>query len=180
MRWTTRLLCTGPVLAGLGILGFIVGFALQDTLGNFAAGMMILIYRPFDVGDMIEAAGVFGKVSAMNLVSTTILTIDNQTLVVPNGRIWGDVIKNVTHQSRRRVDMTFGVSYTDDIPKTEKVLAEIVREHGGEVLVQSSLGRGSTFTLLLPSAPPNATPRGATAESPTSGLQPNAGELGPE
>jgi small conductance mechanosensitive channel len=119
----------GPILAGLGIAGFIVGFALQETLANFAAGMMILIYRPFDVGDMVEAAGVFGEVSAMSMVSTTVLTIDNQTLVVPNGKIWGDVIKNVTAQKVRRVDMVFGVSYTDDIPKTEKVLAAILDEH---------------------------------------------------
>jgi small conductance mechanosensitive channel len=119
----------GPILAGLGIMGFIVGFALQETLGNFAAGMMILIYRPFDVGDMIEAATVFGKVHAMNMVSTTILTIDNQTLVVPNGKIWGNVIKNVTHQQTRRVDMTFGISYGDDIPHTEKTLMEIVKAH---------------------------------------------------
>jgi small conductance mechanosensitive channel len=119
----------GPILAGLGIAGFIIGFALQEVLGNFAAGVMILVYRPFDVGDMIEAAGVFGKVSAMSMVSTTILTIDNQTLVVPNGKIWGDVIKNVTAQRVRRVDMVFGISYSDDIPHTEKVLADIVREH---------------------------------------------------
>jgi len=118
----------GPVLAGLGIMGFIVGFALQETLGNFAAGMMILIYRPYDVGDLIEAVGVFGKVSAMSMVSTTILTLDHQTLVVPNGKIWGDVIKNVTAQKVRRVDMVFGISYTDDIPKTEKVLEAILDE----------------------------------------------------
>jgi len=119
----------GPLLAGLGIAGFIAGFALQEVLGNFAAGMMILIYRPYDVGDMIEAAGVFGKVDAMSMVSTTIMTIDNQTLVVPNGKIWGDVIKNVTAQRIRRVDMVFGVSYGDDIPKTESVLAAILKEH---------------------------------------------------
>jgi small conductance mechanosensitive channel len=119
----------GPLLAGLGVAGFIIGFALQDTLSNFASGMMILIYRPYDVGDLIEAAGVFGKVSDMNLVSTTILTIDNQTLVVPNSKIWGDVIKNVTAQHIRRVDMVFGISYGDDIPQAEKVLQSILAEH---------------------------------------------------
>jgi len=118
-----------PLLAGLGIAGFVVGFALQDTLGNFAAGVMILIYRPYDVGDLIEAGGVFGKVHRMNLVSTTVLTIDNQTLVLPNGKIWGDVIKNVTAQTERRVDMTFGISYTDDIPKAEKILESILADH---------------------------------------------------
>ncbi len=119
----------GPLLAGLGVVGFVVGFALQDSLSNFAAGMMILIYRPFDVGDLIEAGGVVGKVSHMSLVNTTILTVDNQTIVVPNNKIWGDVVRNVTAQTMRRIDMVFGVSYTDDIPKTERVLQEILDAH---------------------------------------------------
>jgi small conductance mechanosensitive channel len=119
----------GPLLAGLGIAGFIVGFALQDTLGNFAAGMMILLFRPYDVGDVVEAGGIFGKVSHMSLVNTTILTFDNQTLVMPNSKIWGDVIKNVTAQEKRRVDMTFGIGYSDDIPKAEQVLKEILTNH---------------------------------------------------
>lgn len=118
-----------PLLAGLGIAGFIIGFALQDTLSNFASGMMILVYRPFDVGDVVEAGGVTGKVHKMNLVSTMVLTFDNQLLVVPNKQIWGGVIRNVTHQDTRRVDMTFGIGYSDDIPRAEKVLAEIVANH---------------------------------------------------
>lgn len=100
----------GPVLAGLGVAGFVVGFALQDTLGNFASGLMILLCRPYDVGDVVEGGGVFGKVKSMSIVSTTILTFDNQTLIIPNSKIWGDVIKNVTAQRMRRVDMVFGVS----------------------------------------------------------------------
>lgn len=119
----------GPVLAGLGIVGFIVGFALQDTLANFAAGAMILAYRPFDVGDLVEAAGVTGNVKDMNIVSTRILTVDHQTLIVPNGKIWGDVIRNVTSQPQRRVDMVFGISYEDEIPKAEQILGEIVAAH---------------------------------------------------
>ncbi len=119
----------GPLLAGLGIAGFVIGFALQDTLSNFASGMMILFYRPFDVGDLVEVGGVFGTVSHMSLVNTTILTIDNQTLVVPNNKIWGDVIKNLNSQKQRRVDMMFGISYSDDIPHTERVLQEIVSAH---------------------------------------------------
>jgi small conductance mechanosensitive channel len=119
-----------PILAGLGVAGFIIGFALQDTLSNFASGMMILIYRPYDVGDLVEVGGgVFGKVESMNLVSTTILTIDNQTLVIPNSKIWGDVIKNVTSQKSRRVDLVFGVGYSDDIEKTEAILTELVLAH---------------------------------------------------
>jgi len=78
------------------------------------------------VGDVVEAGGVFGKVSHMSLVNTTILTFDNQTLVVPNTKIWGEVIKNVTSQHIRRVDLVFGISYSDDIPRTETLLKEIV------------------------------------------------------
>ena len=119
----------GPALAGLGVAGFIVGFALQDTLGNFAAGGMILFYRPYDVDDFVEVAGTIGLVKKMTLVSTTINTFDNQTLIIPNSKIWGDVIKNVTAQKTRRVDLEFGVSYSDDIEKTERVLREIVESH---------------------------------------------------
>jgi len=119
----------GPLLAGLGIAGFIIGFALQDSLANFAAGMMILMYRPFDVGDTVEAGGIRGKVSHMSLVSTTFMTFDNQKLVVPNNLIWQTVITNVTAQRSRRVDLMFGISYGDDIEKAERVLREIVEEH---------------------------------------------------
>jgi small conductance mechanosensitive channel len=119
----------GPMLAGLGVAGFVIGFALQDTLGNFAAGAMILIYRPYDVDDFVEVSGASGLVKKMNLVSTTITTFDNQTLVVPNSRIWGDVIKNVTAQKLRRVDLEFGVGYGDDIEHTERVLRDIIDSH---------------------------------------------------
>ena len=119
----------GPMLAGLGVAGFIVGFALQDTLANFAAGGMILIYRPYDVDDFVEVAGASGLVKKMSLVSTTITTFDNQTLVVPNSKIWGDVIKNVTAQRVRRVDMEFGIGYSDDIEHAEKVLLDVIKNH---------------------------------------------------
>jgi len=119
----------GPMLAGLGVAGFVIGFALQDTLGNFASGAMILIYRPYDVDDFIEVAGASGLVKKMNLVSTTIVTFDNQTLVIPNSKIWGDVIKNVTAQKVRRVDLEFGIGYGDDIEHVERVLHDIVASH---------------------------------------------------
>jgi small conductance mechanosensitive channel len=119
----------GPLLAGLGIAGFVIGFALQDSLSNFASGLMILIYKPFDVGDLVEVGTVFGTVRHMSLVNTTVLTIDNQTLIVPNNSIWQNVIKNVTAQDTRRIDMTFGIGYSDDIPKAEKILKEILETH---------------------------------------------------
>lgn len=117
------------LLTGFGIVGFIIGFALQDSLANFAAGIMILAYSPFDVDDIIEAGGVVGKVSKLSLVSTTILTFDNQTLIVPNNRIWGDVIKNITLQDSRRIDLEFRVSYDEDIEKVKMLIEEIIESH---------------------------------------------------
>lgn len=116
----------GPFLTGLGIAGLVIGFALQDSLSNFAAGAMILFYSPFDEGDVIEAAGIVGKVSRLTMASTTILTFDNQTLIVPNKKIWGDVIRNITAQKTRRVDLVFSVAYSDDLDKVESVLWDIL------------------------------------------------------
>jgi small conductance mechanosensitive channel len=118
-----------PLLTGFGVAGVIIGFALQDTLSNFASGLMILIYRPYDVGDMVKVAGVQGTVKDMSLVSTTIQTIDNQRLVIPNNKIWGDVINNITAERVRRVDMVFGIGYSDDIDKAKAVLNDIILAH---------------------------------------------------
>ncbi|MHC5007376.1 MAG: mechanosensitive ion channel family protein [Planctomycetota bacterium] len=119
----------GPLLAVIGAAGFIVAFALQDSLGNLASGIMILIYRPFDVGDAVDVAGVSGKVHSMNLVSTTIRTFDNKVVVVPNNKIWGDIITNITGSAQRRVDMVFGIGYEADIAKAQAILEQIVGEH---------------------------------------------------
>ena len=98
-------------------------------MGNFASGLMILFYRPFDEKDFVEVGGIRGLVNKMSLVSTTILTIDNKTLVVPNSKIWGDVICNLTDQETRRVDLMFGVSYDSDIPKVEGILREVLNSN---------------------------------------------------
>ena len=115
-----------PFLAGLGIAGFAVGFALQNTLANLAAGALIIGTRPYDLGDEIESAGVFGTVKRMSLVSTTILTPDNQTLIVPNSAIWSGVIRNRTAEPLRRVDLAFGVGYGEDVDRVQRVLGEVV------------------------------------------------------
>jgi small conductance mechanosensitive channel len=142
------------LLAGLGIVGFIIGFALQETLGNFAAGAMILFYQPFDVGDVIEAAGVTGKVDRMNLVSTTILTFDNQTLIIPNNRIWGDVIRNSTAMDQRRVDLSFPLALDVDIEEAEALFDSICRAHPAvleepepAIRVQKITGAGVLFVV---------------------------------
>ena len=119
----------GPFLAAMGAAGFIIGFALQGTLSNFASGVMILLYRPYDLGNVVTVGGVTGKVESMTLVSTTIKTADNQVLIVPNSKIWGEVITNITGSSTRRVDLVFGIGYADDIAKAEKVLEEILSKH---------------------------------------------------
>ena len=119
----------GPLLAAIGAAGFIIGFALQGTLSNFAAGIMILIYRPYDVGDFVDIGGTFGTVDAMTIVSTTLMTLDNQKVVVPNNMIWGDKITNVTGSDQRRVDMVFGIGYSDDIAKAQKILEDILQKH---------------------------------------------------
>jgi small conductance mechanosensitive channel len=119
----------GPLLAAIGAAGFIVGFALQGTLSNFAAGIMILIYRPYDIGDLVDIGGTFGTVEAMTIVSTTLRTLDNQKVIVPNNKIWGDIVTNVTGTRQRRVDMVFGIGYSDDIAKAQKILEEILANH---------------------------------------------------
>lgn len=88
----------GPFLAAMGAAGFVIGFALQGTLSNFASGIMILLYRPYDLGDMVAVAGVKGKVESMTLVSTIITNTDNQTVVVPNSSIWGGIITNMARK----------------------------------------------------------------------------------
>lgn len=119
----------GPLLAVVGATGFVVAFALQDSLSNFASGLMILFFKPFDVGDVVDAGGVSGVVQSMSLVSTTIQTFDNKRMVVPNNRIWNDVITNVTGVTERRVDMVFGIGYSDDIDRAQRILEEVIESH---------------------------------------------------
>ncbi|MDH3922682.1 MAG: mechanosensitive ion channel [Desulfobulbaceae bacterium] len=118
-----------PLLALVGAAGFIIAFAMQDSLSNFASGLMILFFRPFDMDDLVDAGGVSGKVSSMNLVSTTIRTLDNKLMVVPNSKIWNDVITNATGVTERRVDLEFGIGYDDDIEQAQHILEEIVASH---------------------------------------------------
>ena len=119
----------GPMMTALGAGGFIIGFALQETLGNFASGMMIMVYQPFDEGDFVEISGVSGKVEKMSLVSTTLLTFDNKELIIPNKKAWGETIINYTGRDVRRVDLIFSISYSDDAKLACKVLREMADEN---------------------------------------------------
>lgn len=116
-----------PVFALVGGASFILAFAMQDTLSNLASGLMIMINHPFDEGDYISAGGTAGTVKSVSIVSTTITTPDNQVIVIPNSKVWGDVITNATASDRRRVDLVFGIDYDDDADKAMAVILEVAQ-----------------------------------------------------
>jgi small conductance mechanosensitive channel len=118
-----------PLLAVFGGASFVVGFAMQSTLSNLASGLLLMITKPFDVGDAVDAAGVSGTVKNVSIVSTTILTFDNQVIVVPNTKVWESVITNVNASDIRRVDLTFSIGYGDDIELAKKTLKEVLAGH---------------------------------------------------
>jgi small conductance mechanosensitive channel len=117
---------TASFVAVLGAAGFAVGFALQGSLANFAAGVLILVLRPFKVGDFIDAAGVAGSVKAIHLFTTELATPDNVQILVPNGKIFGDTIKNFAANDTRRLDMVVGIGYDSSIKTAHALLKEIV------------------------------------------------------
>ncbi len=117
------------LLASVGVLSLILGLALQDSLGNLAAGLFILIYRPYDVDEIVQAGGVLGRVREMGLANTTIITFDNRRFFIPNRKIWGDIIENRSLEKVRRVHATINISYDDDIVKVLKGIDETLREN---------------------------------------------------
>ncbi len=120
---------TTSFAAVIGAAGLAIGLALQGTLGHVASGVMMLGFRPFDVGDYVEAAGVAGTVKQIGLFTTEIATPDNKMIIVPNGRIFDDVITNYAGYDTRRVDFVFGVSYGDDLDKAMNVIrCEVEKE----------------------------------------------------
>ena len=119
----------GPVLAIVGAAGFVIAFALQNSLSNFASGILMLVYRPFDIGDFVDVAGVQGKVESMNLLSTQLRKPDNQLVIVPNSSVWDGVITNITGITEHRIDMVFSIGYGDDTEKAKKILQQIISEN---------------------------------------------------
>lgn len=106
--------------------GLAIGLAFQGTLGNMASGIMLLVFRPFKVGDVINAAGVVGKVDEIELFTTTLDTPDNRRIIIPNGAVFGSTIENISHHSTRRVDVGVGVDYGASIDETRTVLEKVV------------------------------------------------------
>ncbi|MEE8321271.1 MAG: mechanosensitive ion channel domain-containing protein [Gammaproteobacteria bacterium] len=117
---------TTSLIAILGAAGLAIGFSLQSSLSNFASGVMIIAFRPFKVGDFIEAGGVSGVVEGIQIFSTQMRTGDNKAIIVPNSNITGGNITNYSAKDQRRVDMVFGIGYDDDIKKVKEVLQELV------------------------------------------------------
>jgi small conductance mechanosensitive channel len=117
------------LLAVLGAAGLAIGLALKDSLGNFAAGVMLVLFRPFKKGDFVEAGGVSGVVAEVRIFSTILTTPDNKQVTVPNGQVGADTITNYSANDTRRVDMVFGVSYDDDLKVARKVLEDLCANH---------------------------------------------------
>lgn len=117
---------TASLIAILGAAGLAIGLALQGTLSNVAAGVMLLIFRPFRVGDYVEIAGHGGTIRELNLFFTLMNTPDNILISIPNAKIWGDSIRNFNANKTRRVDFVFGVSYSSDLDKAMSVIREVV------------------------------------------------------
>lgn len=117
---------TTSFLAILGAAGLAIGLALKDSLGNFASGVMIILFKPFKVGDVVNAAGVTGSVSEVGIFNSVFITPDNQKIIVPNGAITSGSITNINAHDTRRVDLVVGIGYEDDIKKTKEVLNDII------------------------------------------------------
>ncbi|KLE03248.1 mechanosensitive ion channel family protein [Aliarcobacter butzleri] len=132
-------IATTSFLAILGAAGLAIGLALKDSLGNFASGVMIVIFKPFKVGDSVVAGGVTGTVTEVTIFNTVFLTADNQKIIVPNSSITGGSITNVNANDTRRVDIIVGISYEDNIKHAKEVLANIINENS-KVLKDKAVG----------------------------------------
>ena len=117
---------TTSIIALLGAAGLAVGFALQGSLSNFAAGVMLIIFRPFKAGDYVDAGGSMGSVEGISIFNTILKTPDNRVVIVPNGNIVGNNITNFSTEEKRRIDLVFGIGYGDDLKKAKQVLQQII------------------------------------------------------
>ncbi|MBA3847507.1 MAG: mechanosensitive ion channel, partial [Planctomycetes bacterium] len=115
-----------PLIAGLSIGGIVLGLAVQGTLSNFISGIMLMIYQPFDVNDVIETKGIIGSVFAMTMINTVLNTPDNRQVIIPNNDIWGTTIINITRNPNRRVDLMASVAYGADLDQTIALIRELL------------------------------------------------------
>ena len=118
-----------PVLAGIGVTGVVLGLALQETIGNFFSGLMIIINRPFNIGDYIESGSFGGTVTDMDMNRVELLTPDNKRITMSNKLVWGNPVVNYSAMDKRRVDMTATAAYDSDIAKTKQVLSDLIASY---------------------------------------------------
>lgn len=118
---------TTSLVALIGAAGLAIGLSLQDSLKNFAAGVMLVVFRPFKAGDFVEAAGTSGVVETISIFSSTFRTPDNRSIIIPNGAIYSDVITNYSARDTRRIDLVIGISYDDDIRKAKEVAEAVIK-----------------------------------------------------
>jgi small conductance mechanosensitive channel len=117
---------TTSFIAIIGAAGLAVGLALQGSLANFAAGVLLIIFKPFKVGDFIEAAGKLGSVEEIQILNTILNAPDNRRMIIPNSKVTGDILTNFTDLEKRRIDLVFGISYGDDMKKAKEALERVV------------------------------------------------------
>lgn len=120
---------TTSFVAIIGAAGLAIGLALQGSLSNFAAGILMIIFRPFKVGDIIEAAGTRGTVQEIQIFTTKLHTPDSKTVIIPNAKLTSDIITNFSTTGKRRVDLVFGIGYDDDIDQAKEILNALATEH---------------------------------------------------
>ena len=147
---------TTAAVAVLGAAGLAIGLALQGSLGNFASGVMIVLFRPYKVGDFVSVAGKAGVVDAVKIFNTTLTTGDNVEVIIPNGQITGGVIENFSSKENRRIDLVIGVGYDDDLKKTKEVIETVLKAEGrvlaepGYTVAVSELADSSVNFVVRP------------------------------
>lgn len=147
---------TTSLIALVGAAGLAVGLALQDSLKNFAAGVLLIVFRPFKEGDFVEVAGIAGIVEHVAIFTSVLRTGDNREVIVPNGHIYSGVITNYSKRETRRVDMVFGISYGDDLRKAKDILLQVVEadervlKDPAPVVAVSGLGDSSVNLIVRP------------------------------
>ena len=147
---------TTAAVAILGAAGLAIGFALQGSLGNFASGVMIIIFRPYKIGDLVKLAGEVGVVEQIEVFNTVVVTPDNRTIIIPNGQVAGGPIENLSKKGQLRVDLVFGIGYGDDIRKAKDIMTQVVdkdsrviKERGVQIAV-SELADSSVNFVVRP------------------------------
>jgi len=130
---------TTSFIAILGAAGLAIGMALQGTLANFASGVMLIIFRPFKAGDFISGGGIMGSVKEIQIFNTILAGPDNRKIIVPNSKLTGDTIINFSDIEERRIDLTFGISYNDDIQKAKDILNRLIEEDSRILKTPASL-----------------------------------------